>query len=98
LTEYKIAGITWRINGKRPTLFMFLRQAGVTLPDMPSDQRKLYEGGRDSLLAKYVAKRSDRPAVYWTPVLSPELAQSRLVGDMDQPERGLEKRWTFDVI
>jgi len=84
LVEYKIAGITWRINGKRPTLFTFLRQAGVSLPDNPSDQRRLYDGGRDSLLAKYVAKFADRPAVYWTTVLSPELAQSRLIGDLDQ--------------
>ena len=84
LTEYKIAGITWRFNGKRPTLFSFLRQAGVPLPDNPSDQRKLYDRGRDSLLAKYVAKFADRPAVFWAAVLSPELAQSRLVGDLDQ--------------
>ena len=66
------------------TLFTFLRQAGVSLPDNPSDQRRLYDGGQDSLLAKYAAKFADRPAVYWTTLLSPELAQSRLIGDLDQ--------------
>ena len=84
LTEYRIAGITWRIGGKRPTLFSFLKQANVKLPSLPSDQQRLYYGGRDSLLAKYVAKFADRPTAFWANLLSPELAQSRLVGDVDQ--------------
>ena len=84
LVEYKMNGIFWRINGKRPTLFSFLRQAGVALPDSPVDQRKLYDGGTDSVLSKYVAKFADRPAAYWKVLLSPELAKSRLVGDLDQ--------------
>lgn len=84
LVEYRITGITWRINGKRPTLFTFLRQAGVLLPDDPADQRRLYDGGRDSLLGKYVAKFADRPAVFWTTPLNSELAQTRLIGDADQ--------------
>ncbi len=84
LEEYRIAGVTWRVGGKRPTLFSFLKQANVKLPTSPSDQRRLYEGGRDSLLAKYVAKFADRPAVFWSNLLSPELAQSRLIGDVDQ--------------
>ena len=33
LNEYRVAGLTWRIGGKRPTLFAFLRQADVVLPE-----------------------------------------------------------------
>jgi hypothetical protein len=84
LAEYRVSGTIWRINGKRPTLFSFLRQAGVSLPDSPSDQRHIYDGGRDSLLAKYATKFIDRPAVFWTTDLTPDLAQSRLIGDVDQ--------------
>src|ERR1035437_8949933 len=36
LAEYRLAGITWRLNGKQPTLFSFLRQAGVELPENPA--------------------------------------------------------------
>ncbi len=84
LEEYRTAGLIWRIGGKRPTLFRFLRQAGVRLPASPSDQRKLYEGGFDSMLAKYVAKFATRPAAYWETQLTPALAQARLLGDVDQ--------------
>ena len=84
LAEYRFSGILWRINGKRPTLFSFLRQAGIPLSEQPSEQRRLYEGGADSLLAKYVAKFADRPVVFWNTTLTPELAQSRLIGDADQ--------------
>ena len=84
LTEYRIAGATWRIGGKRPTLFSFLKQANVKLPSLPSDQQRLYEGGRDSLLSKYVARFADRPAAFWRDLLSPEIAQARLIGDIDQ--------------
>ena len=84
LEEYRTAGLLWRIGGKRPTLFRFLRQAGVALPSNPTDQRKIYDGGIDSLLAKYVAKFADRSADYWNTQLTPELVQSRLLGDVDQ--------------
>ena len=84
LAEYHVAGVTWRVDGRRPTLFRFLKQAGVGLPAAPGDQRRLYEGGRDSLLAKYAARFADRPAAFWRNLLSPELAQSRLIGDVDQ--------------
>ena len=84
LAEYRLAGILWRVNGKRPKLFGFLREAGISLPDVPSEQRRLYEGGSNSLLAKYVAKFSDRPAVFWNTTVTAELAQSRLIGDADQ--------------
>jgi hypothetical protein len=52
LEEYRTGGVLWRIGGKRPTLFSFLRLAGVALPDNATDQRRLWDGGRDSLLAK----------------------------------------------
>lgn len=84
LAEYRFTGVTWRIGGKRPTLFAFLRQSDVALPENASEQRALYEGGRDSLLAKYVAKFADRSRDFWQTTLTPELAQSRLVGDVDQ--------------
>ncbi len=84
LEEYRTGGVLWRIGGKRPTLFAFLRLAGVALPENATDQRRLWDGGRDSLLSKYLAKFADRPAVYWTTQLTPELAQSRLIGDVDQ--------------
>ena len=84
LAEFRIAGVIWRVGGRRPTLFRFLKQAGVELPAASGGQRRLYDGGRDSLLAKYVAKFADRPAPFWRNPLSPELAQSRLIGDVDQ--------------
>jgi hypothetical protein len=84
LAEYRLTGVMWRIGGKRPTLFTFLRQASAALSDNPAAQRRLYEGGRDSLLAKYVAKFIDRPAVFWATTLTPELTASRLIGDVDQ--------------
>ncbi len=84
LAEYRFTGVTWRIGGKRPSLFTFLRQSGVALPENASEQRALYEGGQDSLLAKYVAKFVDRPDDFWQTTLTPEQAQSRLVGDVDQ--------------
>ena len=82
--EYTVAGLMWQVGGKRPTLFSFMRHAGVNLPENPSDQRKLWEGGRDSLLAKYVAKYFDRPREFWEAMITPEVAQSRLIGDVDQ--------------
>ena len=84
LAEYRYSGILWRINGKRPTLFSFLRQAGIPLSEQSSEQRRLYEGGTDSLLAKYVAQFVDRPVDFWNTTLTAEVAQSRLIGDADQ--------------
>jgi PglZ domain len=99
LEEYRTGGVLWRIGGKRPTLFSFLRLAGVALPDNAPDQRRLWDGGRDSLLAKYVAKFADRPAVYWDTQLTPELAQSRLI-DVDQTvlELALEPEETWKAL
>ncbi len=84
LTEYRVAGVLYRSNGKRVTLFTFLKQSGVSLTSNPSDQRKLSDGGENSLLAKYVAKFGSRPLAFWQTTLTPELAQSRLLGDVDQ--------------
>jgi hypothetical protein len=84
LTEYKITGVRWLVGGKRATLFNFLKAAGVNLPETPGEQRQLVEGGVDCLLAKYLAKFCDKPPVFWEQRLTPDLAQSRLVGDVDQ--------------
>ena len=84
LEEYRVAGVVWRVNGKRPRLFSFLRQCGISLSGGTSEQRRFYEGGADSLLAKYVAKFIDRPAEFWETTLTPELARSSLVGDVDE--------------
>lgn len=84
LEEYRTAGLIWRVGGKRPSLFRFLREAGVRLPSNPSDQRKLYDGGAESLLSKYVAKFAERPPAFWETLLTPDVAQSRLLGDADQ--------------
>ena len=69
--------------GKKPSLFAFLRQIGVALSDSPADQRKLWEGGKASLLSKYVSKFADRPALFWKLSLRPSWL-SRLIGDVDQ--------------
>jgi|GEM_PF-770672 len=84
MEEYRIAGLIWRVGGKRPSLFRFLREAGASLSAVPAEQRRLYEGGEDSLLAKYTAKFADRPRVFWESQLTPEVAQARLLGDADQ--------------
>ena len=84
LEEFRVAGLIWRIGGKRPTLFRFLREAGVPLTAAAGEQRKLYEGGHDSLLAKYTAKFAERPREFWQAQLTPAVAQARLLGDADQ--------------
>jgi hypothetical protein len=84
LEEFRDAGLIWRIGGKRPSLFRFLREAGVPLTTAAAEQRKLYEGGHDSLLAKYTAKFAERPRVFWEAQLTPAIAQNRLLGDADQ--------------
>lgn len=84
LTEYQVAGITWRLNGKQPTLFSLLRQAGVELPENPVEQRRLYEGGQNSLLAKYAAKFADRPASFWCGTLTADRVQEQLIGDLEK--------------
>ena len=84
LTEYAVGGVLWRVGGKRPTLFTFLKQAGVALPFDSAAQRRLYDGGADSMLAKYVASNIGQHQSFWQTPITAELAQSRLVGDLDQ--------------
>jgi hypothetical protein len=84
LTEYRHAGVIWRLGGKRPTLFRFLRAADVPLPADPKAQRQLYEGGVDSLLAKYAARFAEHSASHWQVPLTPELARTAVLGDLDQ--------------
>jgi len=84
LTEFRITGADWKIGGKRPSLFSFLTAAGAALPSDQSEQRKLTDGGADSLLAKYAAKFANKGALFWEESLTAELAQSRMVGDVDQ--------------
>lgn len=84
LTEFKITGTDWKIGGKRPSLFSFLKMAGAALPADQSEQRKLTDGGPDSLLAKYAAKFANKSALFWEESLTAELVQSRMVGDVDQ--------------
>jgi hypothetical protein len=84
LAEYRLTGVIWRIGGKRPTLFTFLRQARVSLPEGTTEQRRLYEGGRDSLLAKYVDTYIEGPRDFWTTRVTPEIARVRVIGDLDQ--------------
>ena len=84
LVEFRTIGVFFRIGGRRPTMFSFLKLAGVSVPENPSDQRRLYDGGPDSLLAKYTAKFIDRHQEFWETTLTPDIAQSRLIGDIDQ--------------
>jgi len=84
LTEYRITGSEWKVGGKRPSLFSFLKAAGVALPSDQSEQRKLTDGGADSPLAKYATKFATKAPLFWEESLTAELAQSRLVGDVDQ--------------
>lgn len=79
---YRFAGVTWRINGKKPTLFSFLRALDIPLPTQPGEQRKLFEGGKDSLLARYVARFHGQPGTFWKQSLTPRSAQEALLGDL----------------
>ncbi len=85
LAEYRLAGVTWRIDGKQPSVHRFLRAAGVPLTGDPVEQRKLRDGGSESLLTKYTVRFADKPRHFWThSTLTPALAQERLLGDIDQ--------------
>lgn len=76
LTEYRIGGAEWRIDGKRPTLFALLRQAGAALPSGVGEQGGLVGVG-SSVLAKYVGRFIDRPAQFWSETLSTRHSPSR---------------------
>ncbi len=79
---YRFSGVTWRINGKKPTLFSFLRSVEVPLPSQPGEQRKLFEGGSDSLLSRYVTKFHAQPAAFWRQTITSRSAQESLLGDL----------------
>jgi hypothetical protein len=85
LAEYRLAGVTWRIDGKQPSLHRFLRTAGVPVSGDPAEQRKLRDGGADSLLTKYTVRFADQSRRFWTDsTVTLALAQERLLGDVDQ--------------
>lgn len=83
LLEYRYLGGTWFVEGKKPTLFAFLRKAGGSLPTDPKEQRPLWEGGRDSLLAKFSARFAERDARFWQQALTPAFARKQIV-DVEQ--------------
>lgn len=84
LLEFHIGGVDWKVAGKRPSLFSYLKAAGVRLPDGVAEQRKITDGGAGSLLSKYAAKFAGRSPAFWEETVTSELVQSRLVGDVDQ--------------
>jgi len=84
LLEYRALGATWLVEGKKPTLFGFLRKIAVKLPTDPKEQRQLWDGGRDSLLAKFTARFADRDARFWEQRLTPGWARQQVVGDVEQ--------------
>lgn len=84
LLEFHIGGVDWKVAGKRPSLFSFLKAAGVRLPDAVGEQRKITDGGSESLLSKYAAKFANRAPAFWEESVTAELVQSRLIGDVDQ--------------
>jgi hypothetical protein len=79
---YRLSGVTWRINGKKPTLFSFLRGLDVPLPTQPGEQRKLFEGGSESLLSRYTTKFYGQPEAFWRQAITPRSAQESLLGDL----------------
>jgi len=84
LLEYRYLGVTWRVDGKLPTLFSFLRKADVSLPVQQQDQRLLWDGGPNSLLAKFAARFADRDDRYWRHEITPAWARQQVVGDVEQ--------------
>ncbi|MFY9826548.1 MAG: PglZ domain-containing protein [Thermoanaerobaculia bacterium] len=84
LLEYRALGATWLVEGKKPTLFGFLRKIAVNLPSDPKEQRQLWDGGRDSLLAKFTARFADRDARFWQQQLTPAWVRQQVIGDVEQ--------------
>jgi hypothetical protein len=84
LIEYRYLGATWLVDGKKPSLFAFLRRAGVKLPNDPKEQRLLWEGGRDSLLTKFAVRFAERDARFWEHALTPAWARQQVIGDVEQ--------------
>lgn len=84
LLEYRNLGATWLVEGKKPTLFGFLRKIAANLPTDPKEQRQLWDGGRDSLLAKFTARYADRDARFWQQQLAPAWVREQVIGDVEQ--------------
>jgi hypothetical protein len=84
LLEYRNLGATWLVDGKKPTLFGFLRKIAAKLPTDPKEQRQLWDGGRDSLLAKFTARYADRDARFWQQQLAPTWVREQVIGDVEQ--------------
>lgn len=84
LLEYRYLGAIWLIDGKKPTLFGFLRKIGVNLPTDQKEQRQLWEGGCNSLLAKFTARFADRDARFWQQQLTPAWVRQQVIGDVEQ--------------
>ena len=84
LLEYRYLGATWLMDGKKPTLFAFLRRASVKLPNDPKEQRRLWDGGRDSLLAKFATRFVERDARFWEHAVTPAWARQQVIGDVEQ--------------
>ena len=84
LLEYKFSGRMWLVDGKKPTLFTFLRKHSVSLPEFQREQRALWEGGKESLLAKLIARFLDRDAAFWKQPLTPTRAVELLLGPLDE--------------
>ncbi|MGQ0572368.1 MAG: PglZ domain-containing protein, partial [Armatimonadota bacterium] len=84
LLEYRYQGATWLVDGKKPTLFAFLRRVDVKLPSDAKEQRILWDGGRDSLLAKFAARFAERDARFWEHAVTPAWARQQVIGDVEQ--------------
>ena len=52
LAEYHIAGVTWRVGGKRPTLFSFLKPEVSGCPLITDDDGNIAVQGLTDILAK----------------------------------------------
>jgi hypothetical protein len=85
LLEYEHCGLEWRVDGKPPTLFGFLKKHGVPLPANRADQDALWRGGPDSPLARYVVKHAGRDETFWqSRTLSLAVVQEGIVGGVEE--------------
>lgn len=84
LLEYRYSALAWEIGGQPATLFGFLKQHGVPLPTVRSEQDALCRGGADSLLAKYVRHNQSRDSAFWRSIpLTAAYIESVIVGNLD---------------
>ncbi len=84
LLEYKHSGKVWLLDGYAPTLFTFLRYHGVPLPDARAEQQELWEGGADSILARFVARFRDRDPDFWHQPLDAARIRELILGSLDE--------------